>query len=214
MAPSESERPNSAREKPDTEAVVVGIRVRPLLPKDIAEGSRECVRKVPDEPQLVLGVDRAFTFDHVFESTASQDALYADCMKPLVQSVLKGMNATVLAYGQTGSGKTHTMGSSATSAEAARAGASSETATFGSTVGLIPRALQELFGSVAASAATKCTAKASFIEIYKEEVCGRATAAQHLALNSIKRPCLRSHAPYNPSSRSRIFSHGPPRATS
>ena len=31
--------------------------VRPLLPKDVAEGARECLRKVPNEPQLVLGVE-------------------------------------------------------------------------------------------------------------------------------------------------------------
>lgn len=163
-------RPSSAREKGESEAVAVGIRVRPLLPRDLAEGSRECIRKVPNEPQLVLGVDRAFTFDHVFESTSSQEQVHAECMSSLVQSVAKGLNATVLAYGQTGSGKTHTMGSSAQSAEDALEGIGGELSTFGTSVGVIPRMLQELFLAVSSIPGAKCTAKASFIEIYKEEV--------------------------------------------
>ncbi|KAL1507337.1 hypothetical protein AB1Y20_008183 [Prymnesium parvum] len=166
----DASRPNSAREKHDTEAVAVGIRVRPLLPKDIAEGSRECLRKVPDEPQVVLGLDRAFTFDHVFEATAPQDRVYAECMDPLMQSVLSGHNATVLAYGQTGSGKTHTMGSSATSAEAALQSPHNDSGLFHESVGLIPRALHQLFLAITDRPGVKCTAKASFIEIYKEEV--------------------------------------------
>lgn len=51
----------------------------------------------------------AFTFDHVFPSTAGQEQVYETCVTPLVESCLEGYNATVLAYGQTGSGKTHTI---------------------------------------------------------------------------------------------------------
>lgn len=51
----------------------------------------------------------AFTFDHVFPSTAGQEQVYNTCVTPLVESCLEGYNATVLAYGQTGSGKTHTI---------------------------------------------------------------------------------------------------------
>jgi Kinesin-like protein len=51
----------------------------------------------------------AFTFDHVFPSTAGQEQVYDTCVTPLVESCLEGYNATVLAYGQTGSGKTHTI---------------------------------------------------------------------------------------------------------
>jgi kinesin family protein 4/21/27 len=101
-----------------SENVCVAIRVRPLLPKDIAEGARECLRKVPGEPQLVLGTGRAFAFDHVFAADQPQEDIEA-CLRPLVEGVMKGLNATILAYGQTGSGKTHTMGSSAVSADSA-----------------------------------------------------------------------------------------------
>ena len=90
------------------DAVRVAVRLRPLLSKDLAEGATESVRRVANEPQVVLGLDRAFTYDHVFEPAASQAAVYTESARPLIDGVLGGFNATVLAYGQTGSGKTHT----------------------------------------------------------------------------------------------------------
>ena len=164
---------------PTTESVTVGIRMRPLLPKDLAEGARECLRKVPEEPQLVLGADRAFTFDHVFDSVTPQEDVFGQCMRPLVAGLLKGLNATVLAYGQTGSGKTHTMGSSASSAELATNGLSES-------VGLIPRALHDLFARIAAKEGCRCQARASFIEIYKEDVHDLLTVEEQLALLPIR----------------------------
>ena len=82
------------------EGVTVGLRIRPLLARDLAEGAQECLRKVAGEPQVVLGADRAFTFNHVFSPQATQGALFDECMRPIVESVLEGYNATVLAYGQ------------------------------------------------------------------------------------------------------------------
>jgi hypothetical protein len=40
---------------------------------------------------------------------SKQEAIYEQCVRPLVESALAGYNATVFAYGQTGSGKTYTM---------------------------------------------------------------------------------------------------------
>ena len=148
----------SASSSPRTdEGVTVGLRIRPLLSRDLAEGSTECLRKVFGEPQVVLGADRAFTYNHVFDPKASQGEIFDGCMRPIVDAVLGGYNATVLAYGQTGSGKTHTMGSSYT--------AESE----GDEAGLIPRAISHLFTG-AESLGLSVSATATFIEIYKEEV--------------------------------------------
>ena len=91
--------------KQQTEGVVVGIRIRPLLSRDLAEGSRECLRQVPGEPQVVLGADRAFTYNHVFNPQTTQNELFDGCMRPIVESVLCGYNATVLAYGQSQSSR-------------------------------------------------------------------------------------------------------------
>jgi hypothetical protein len=60
---------------------------------------------------LVIGKDRTFTFDKVFDIATNQEQVFELCVKNLVLGCFQGYNATVLAYGQTGSGKTHTMGS-------------------------------------------------------------------------------------------------------
>jgi len=35
--------------------------------------------------QLVLGVDRVFTYDHVLEANSEQHKVYDECVKPLVR---------------------------------------------------------------------------------------------------------------------------------
>ena len=157
-----------AASKPDDDAVRVGIRIRPLLSRDRAEGAREILHKTAGEPQVTIGGDRSFTYDHVFELEASQKDVYSSCMADLVAGVLKGYNATVLAYGQTGSGKTHTMGTAA----ATEGAAPEDMENISESCGVIPRALADLFARASANSddGITCQASASFIEIYKEEV--------------------------------------------
>ena len=54
----------------------------------------------PGEPQVIIGADKAFTFDFVFDMSSLQSQLYDECVEGLVLGALKGYNATVLAYGQ------------------------------------------------------------------------------------------------------------------
>ena len=42
---------------------------------------------------------KSFTFDHLFDDTASQTDLYNMAVSPLVERYLDGFNATILAYG-------------------------------------------------------------------------------------------------------------------
>ena len=58
----------------------------------------------------MLGKDRTFNFDKVFDENAQQEEVFITCAQDLMLSCLAGYNATILAYGQTGSGKTFTMG--------------------------------------------------------------------------------------------------------
>lgn len=44
----------------------------------------------------------SFTFDGVFDSSASQEQVYAQCAQDVVEGVLGGYNGTIFAYGQTG----------------------------------------------------------------------------------------------------------------
>ena len=95
----------------DETSVRVAVRVRPLLPLEPQDSV--CLFKVKNQPQLVLGKERSFTFDHVFDTRSQQEELSSDCVRPLIDSLFLGYNATIFAYGQTGSGKTYTMGSAA-----------------------------------------------------------------------------------------------------
>lgn len=61
---------------------------------------RICTQVTPNEPQIVLGADKAFTYDYVFDVSSAQSELYVQCVEKLVKGAMKGYNATVLAYGQ------------------------------------------------------------------------------------------------------------------
>lgn len=53
--------------------------------------------------------DSRFVFDRLFDDDATQQDVYENTTKPLLDSILDGFNATVFAYGATGCGKTHTI---------------------------------------------------------------------------------------------------------
>ena len=67
---------------------------------------RECVIT-----QQIAGkeIDRTYSFDKVFGTHSTQEDVYDDAVRPIVEEVLEGFNCTIFAYGQTGTGKTHTM---------------------------------------------------------------------------------------------------------
>ncbi|KAL8561687.1 hypothetical protein ACOMHN_054984 [Nucella lapillus] len=138
--------------------VKVAVRVRPLLPKEKLGGEHVCVRLVPNSTQVVVGKDRAFTFDFALSAKATQDDTYVQCVEPLVLSIFEGYNSTVFAYGQTGSGKTYTIGggdiSSFTEDE----------------YGIIPRALNQMFEIMKSSPNVTYDVRVSYVEIYKEEL--------------------------------------------
>lgn len=52
---------------------------------------------------------KIYVFDKVFKPNATQEVVYDEAAKTIVDDVLKGYNGTIFAYGQTSSGKTHTM---------------------------------------------------------------------------------------------------------
>lgn len=115
-----------------------------------------CIKVVSKSNQLVLGKDRAFTFDYVLPSKCSQEEVYEKCVDNLVSSCFDGYNATVFAYGQTvrnhqlvkifyfelfyfiygffqGSGKTHTVGGDSIASQTE------------DEFGIIPRAVKHLY---------------------------------------------------------------------
>ncbi len=99
---------------------------------------------------------KTFTFDNVFPSGTEQKSIYEETARTIVDSVLKGYNGTIFAYGQTGTGKTWTMD-----------GGSSE-----NDKGVMPRCFDHIFTAIANTANTEFLVRASFIEIYQDDVLG------------------------------------------
>uniref|UniRef100_A0A4W3GPU5 Kinesin-like protein KIF21B n=1 Tax=Callorhinchus milii TaxID=7868 RepID=A0A4W3GPU5_CALMI len=142
-------------------------RIRPQSGKEKVEGCHICTLVTPGEPQVILGKDKAFTFDFVFDTEARQEEIYNACVYKLVDGCFEGYNATVFAYGQTGSGKTYSMGTG-----------------FDLNIsveekGIIPRAIKHLFLGIkerkqaAQSLGTsppEFKVSAQFLELYNEEI--------------------------------------------
>ncbi|KAI9494693.1 P-loop containing nucleoside triphosphate hydrolase protein [Zychaea mexicana] len=93
-----------------TAAVRVALRVRPLTQKETLCNSAETISFIQNEPQIYIGNEHSFTYDHVFDTKSHQQHIYSTSVQPLVEKYVDGFNATILAYGQTGSGKTYSMG--------------------------------------------------------------------------------------------------------
>uniref|UniRef100_A0A8C0YHP8 Kinesin family member 21A n=1 Tax=Cyprinus carpio carpio TaxID=630221 RepID=A0A8C0YHP8_CYPCA len=141
--------------------------IRPQLAKEKIEGCHICTFVTPGEPQVVLGKDKPFTFDYVFDMDSQQDSIYSNCTEKLIEGCFEGYNATIFAYGQTGSGKTYTMGTGF------------DVNITDEDLGIIPRAVSHLFRGIEErrQAATEqgrpvpeFKINAQFLELYNEEV--------------------------------------------
>ncbi|KAE9041947.1 hypothetical protein PR002_g4183 [Phytophthora rubi] len=183
---------SSRRERvEEQDSVKVCVRIRPLSSKEKQEQTKSCIRiaasldglsssssgssrgesaganKGPQ--QLIVGKDRAFTFDNVLGVTSSQAESYRLCVAPLVQGFLEGYNATVLAYGQTGTGKTHTMAGSGFDARGREKNAELQ--------GIIPRVIKAVFKKLQQQdegsdnqRRSEHTLRVEYVEIYNEEL--------------------------------------------
>eukprot|EP00055_Hartaetosiga_balthica_P011640 m.53636 g.53636 ORF g.53636 m.53636 type:complete len:1047 (-) comp7675_c0_seq1:38-3178(-) len=145
--------------------IQVAVRCRPMNQKEEDELAHTIVDCNSSSKKVTISGmkydTKTFSFDHVFDPTASQLDVYNTVVSPLLEEVLTGFNCTVFAYGQTGTGKTHTM-------EGYR------TDEFGSYlsdpgVGIIPRALHQLFEKLQTTG-NEFTVHVSFLEIYNEEM--------------------------------------------
>ncbi|XP_041852163.1 kinesin-like protein KIF21A isoform X1 [Melanotaenia boesemani] len=151
----------------DESSVRVALRIRPQLAREKIEGCHICTYVMPGEPQVILGKDKAFTYDFLFDMDSQQDAIYTTCTEKLIEGCFEGYNATVFAYGQTGSGKTYTMGTGF------------DVNIVDEELGIIPRAVHHLFKGIEerrqvaqeqGRPVPEFKINAQFLELYNEEV--------------------------------------------
>ncbi|CAI5507435.1 unnamed protein product [Closterium sp. Naga37s-1] len=110
--------------------VRVNARLRPLSKREEQEGHYSVLERLDEytlrHPDTKGGEPKLYEFNQVFDHNATQQAVFKDTQY-LIQSVFDGFNVCILAYGQTGSGKTFTIHGT------------------DKDLGLMPRAMQELF---------------------------------------------------------------------
>uniref|UniRef100_A0A3Q2P050 Kinesin-like protein KIF21B n=1 Tax=Fundulus heteroclitus TaxID=8078 RepID=A0A3Q2P050_FUNHE len=137
------------------------------MAKEKIEGCHVCTLVTPGEPQVLLGKDKAFTYDFVFDIDSEQQHIYQTCVYKLIEGCFEGYNATVFAYGQTGSGKTYTMGTGF------------DVNLSLQEQGIIPRAVHHLFEGIQSRRERaqetgiqppEFKVSAQFLELYNEEI--------------------------------------------
>uniref|UniRef100_A0A8C7BBF4 Kinesin-like protein KIF17 n=1 Tax=Neovison vison TaxID=452646 RepID=A0A8C7BBF4_NEOVI len=145
-----------------SESVKVVVRCRPMNQRErelncqlvvtVDSARGQCFIQNPgaaDEPPKQFTFDGAYYMDHFTEQ------IYNEIAYPLVEGVTEGYNGTIFAYGQTGSGKSFTMQGLPDPP---------------SQRGIIPRAFEHVFESVQCAENTKFLVRASYLEIYNEDV--------------------------------------------
>ncbi|XP_062248596.1 kinesin-like protein KIF3B [Platichthys flesus] len=146
------------------ETVKVVVRCRPMNEKEQANKFERVVSVDVKLGQIVVRNPReasasetpkVFTFDSVYDWNSKQIDLYDETFRPLVDSVLLGFNGTIFAYGQTGTGKTYTM-------EGVRNDPEKR--------GVIPNSFEHIFTHISRSQNQQYLVRASYLEIYQEEI--------------------------------------------
>ncbi|XP_065783574.1 kinesin-like protein KIF17 isoform X2 [Muntiacus reevesi] len=145
-----------------SESVKVVVRCRPMNQRErelncrlvvtVDSARGQCFIQNPgaaDQPPKQFTFDGAYYMDHFTEQ------IYNEIAYPLVEGVTEGYNGTIFAYGQTGSGKSFTMQGLPDPA---------------CHRGIIPRAFEHVFESVQCAENTKFLVRASYLEIYNEDV--------------------------------------------
>jgi len=90
------------------------VRVRPQLAKERIDMCQICTFVTPGEPQIVIGKDKAFTFDYVFDLNCEQEHIYNTCARELIEGsvlvllyrsrvLLNSYNTVAERYGKYGS---------------------------------------------------------------------------------------------------------------
>lgn len=144
-----------------SENIKVVVRCRPMSDKEKLKGFETVVSVNSDNGTVQLLKNRGdaepktFPFNSAYPSDVTQQFIYDDCARPIVESVLEGYNGTIFAYGQTGTGKTYTM--------EGEVGDEKEK-------GIILHAFDHIFAHISSNKNREFLVRASFLQIYMEDV--------------------------------------------
>lgn len=161
------------------ECVRVVIRCRPMNGKETKDKYDRVIEMDSNRGVIAIRkpnsseVPKEFTFDSVYDWNSKQTDLYEETFRSLVESVLNGFNGTIFAYGQTGTGKTHTM-------EGIRSDPEQR--------GVIPNSFNHIFTHISRSTQQQYLVRASYLEIYQEDIRDLLSKDQSQRLELKERP--------------------------
>jgi len=101
--------------------LTIFIRKRPLSIEEmnsheidvmtVTNGTELIVHEPKKKLNLASYIENhSFSFDYIFDTNATNQAVFQATLKPLIESTLQGGHSAFLCFGQTGSGKSYTMG--------------------------------------------------------------------------------------------------------
>eukprot|EP00658_Telonema_sp_P-2_P083741 TRINITY_DN9147_c0_g1_i5.p1 TRINITY_DN9147_c0_g1~~TRINITY_DN9147_c0_g1_i5.p1 ORF type:complete len:698 (+),score=208.67 TRINITY_DN9147_c0_g1_i5:111-2204(+) len=151
----------------NTECVKVVVRCRPMNGQEKRDERMCCAEIHPEDASVSLSnpkcdenePPKSFTFDGAYGPDSKQSDVYAETGFPIVESVLEGYNGTIFAYGQTGTGKSHTMQGPQPIESQPR-----------DQHGIIPNSFYHIFDTVSSTVGKDFLVRASYLEIYNEEI--------------------------------------------
>ncbi|XP_062183503.1 kinesin-like protein KIN-14O [Phragmites australis] len=128
-------------------SIRVFCRVRPLISTNNFKTKSTVTVEQEKIAVQSVGIKKEFSVDRVFDQESTQEDVFLE-VKPILRSALDGHNVCILAYGQTGTGKTYTM-----------------EGTDGK-LGIVPRAIQELFSHASKDSSSTYSFSISMLEVY------------------------------------------------
>ncbi|KAF9236661.1 P-loop containing nucleoside triphosphate hydrolase protein [Melanogaster broomeanus] len=138
--------------------IKIAARLRPRLQGELDDEGIQ-ITHIPGGPSCISvanprDLSQVFNFPiaSCYDQSSTQEAIFEQDVRPLVDVVYSGVTVTIFAYGVTSSGKTHTM--QGTPAQP----------------GVIPRVVDAMFLQKTALQRSSVELAVSYMEIYKDEV--------------------------------------------
>eukprot|EP01083_Nonionella_stella_P093769 262891_1 len=120
-ASARSSRHESPQGRSAKSKISVCVRKRPISSKEVRQQETDITSVTQENKTVTISEQKTavdltkytehhqFVFDYAFPENSSNERIYAQAARPLVDKIFDKGHATCFAYGQTGSGKTHTM---------------------------------------------------------------------------------------------------------
>lgn len=146
------------------ETIQIYLRLRPCRDGtnqhkhiDISSDQKQIDIRVPVEDQGYVNNTirkHSFKFDKIFDVKTTQETMFNEVAKDVINSTIDGYNGTIFAYGQTGSGKTYTITGGVESIDLR---------------GIIPRTLSYIFEETRKRTLFNWKIYISYLEIYNND---------------------------------------------